>query len=141
MSDLERSLAFYRDALGFREVSRLEVDGPETDRLLDLGGVRLRAVYLERDGARIELLKFDAPGETAPGPHPINRLGLTHLSFRVESLDDAIAAVAAAGGRPLPDSRIENPRFRTAAIFVTDPDGLRLELLQTPGDPASLPGA
>jgi catechol 2,3-dioxygenase-like lactoylglutathione lyase family enzyme len=141
VSDLERSIAFYCEALGFTQLSKLEVNGPEAERLLDLEPVALRAAYLERDGTRIELLRFDEPGETgAPGPHPVNRLGLTHLSLRVESLDDAIASIEASGGQTLKSSRIDSPRFQTAAVFVTDPDGLRIELLQTSGDPDALPG-
>ena len=94
VTDLEASVAFYRDALGFSEISRLAVSGPESEQLLELKDVALRAVYLERDGTRIELLRFDSPGETGgPGPRPVNQTGLTHLSFRVASLDDAIAAV------------------------------------------------
>ena len=141
VSDLERSVAFYREALGFRELSRLEVSGPESEQLLALDKVALRAVYLERDGTRIELLRFDAPGETGgPGPRPVNQLGLTHLSFRVESLDDTTAVALANGGLVLWESRINNPKYRTAAVFVTDPDGLRIELLESPADPNSLPG-
>ena len=142
VSKLERSVDFYREALGFRELSRLEVSGPESEQLLALEEVALRAVYLERDGTRIELLCFDAPGDTGePGPRPINRLGLTHLSFRVERLEEAMAAARAHGGRVLEESQIDNPKYRTSAVFVTDPDGLRIELLETPGDPNSLPGA
>ena len=142
VSDLDRSIAFYRDALGFRELSRLEVTGAEAEQLLGIEEVCLQAVYLERDGTRIELLHFVEPGETgAPGPHAVNRLGLTHLSFRVSSLDEAIAAVEQRGGKALAGSRIDNPRFHTSAVFVTDPDGLRIELLETPGNPNSLPGA
>ena len=142
VSDLERSIAFYRDALGFALLSELEVSGAESEQLLDLEPVVLRAVYLERDHTRIELLHFEEPGETgAPGPHPVNRLGLTHLSFRVDDLDDAVEAVERNGGRTLKRSRIDNPRFQTAAIFVTDPDGLRIELLTAPGDPGALPGS
>ena len=141
VSDLERSVAFYRDALGFAVLSELEVGGPDAEQLLDLDPVALRATYLERDGTRIELLRFDSPGETAgPGPRPINQLGLTHLSFRVASLDDAITAVQARDGRVLDGSRLYNPRYQTSASFVTDPDGLRIELLEAPGDPNALPG-
>ena len=142
VSNLERSLAFYRDALGFRELSALEVSGVETDRLLELEGVKLRASYLERDAVRVELLCFDAPGSTGPTePAPANRLGLTHLSLRVDDLDSAIHAVERAGGRGLPHTRVESPRFQMRAVFVVDPDGLRIELLQAPGDPDALPGA
>jgi len=140
--NLEASVAFYRDALGFAELSRLEVSGPESDRLLELSDVALSAVYLERDGTRIELLCFDSPGVTGePGPRPVNLTGLTHLSFRVTDLDAAVGRVAACGGQVLEQTRIESNRFQTRAIFVTDPDGLRLELLEAPGDPNALPGA
>ena len=140
VSDLDRSTAFYRDALGFQVLSQLEVSGPEAEQLLDLDPVTLRATYLERDGTRIELLHFEEPGETgAPGPRPVNRLGLTHLSFRVDDLDSAIAAVEACGGQVLKPSRVDTPRFEAAVVFVTDPDGLRIELLQMPGDPNTLP--
>jgi len=141
VSDLARSAAFYRDALGFAERSRLEVAGPEAERLVDLPHVKLHAVYLERDGTRIELLCFDAPGHVrGETPRPLNQLGLTHLSFRVPDLDRTAEAIAAAGGSVLEGSRIENPKYRTKAIFVLDPDGQRIELLEAPGDPASLPG-
>jgi len=58
VSDLERSLAFYRDALGFREVGRLDVTGEAPETLLGLRDVDLEAVFLERDGVRIELLHY-----------------------------------------------------------------------------------
>lgn len=142
VTDLAASVAFYRDVLGFEELSRLEVSGSEADQLLDLEKVALQAVYLERDGTRIELLHFDSPGETGgPGPRPVNQPGLTHLSFRVEDLDDALRAVESGGGQVLADSRIHNTAYGTSAVFVTDPDGLRIELLEAPGDPNRLPGA
>ena len=142
VTNLDVSVAFYRDALGFAEISRLEVAGPESDRLLELSNVALRAVYLERDGTRIELLCFDSPGESGePGPRPVNQTGLTHLSFRVTDLDASVARVTSCGGRVLEHTRIQSDRFQTRAIFVTDPDGLRIELLDAPGDPNALPGA
>ncbi len=141
VSDLERSAAFYREALGFRECARLSISGPESEKLLALDDVALNAVYLERDGTRIELIHFETPGEVgAPGPHPVNRLGLTHLSFRVAALDACLEAVTRQGGSVLSTSRTESPRFRTTAVFVTDPDGLRIELMERPGDPNALPG-
>jgi len=142
VSDLERSLGFYRDALGFGERSGLDASGAEVDRLLELEAVKLRARYLERDGTRIELLCFDSPGCSGdPGPRPVNQLGLTHLSLRVEDLDAAIRACERAGGRCLAATRIDDPRFQTRAVFVVDPDGMRIELVQAPGDPGALPGS
>lgn len=141
VSDLQRSLVFYRDLLGFREVSKLDVSGQDAATLLGLEKVELTAIYLERDGTRIELLLFDQPGhETNHAPRPMNRLGLTHLSLRVEDLGAILTSLADAGAAVLHETRVDHPQFQVGAIFVTDPDGTRIELVQAPGDPNLLPG-
>ncbi len=135
-------MRFYRDALGFRELSRLDVEGAESERLLDIPGGKLQAAYLERDGTRIELLYYPVAGHRQDdSPCSMNRLGFTHLSLRVEDVDGVIAAVRQAGGSVLAHTRIDKEAWHTCAVFVTDPDGLRIELLQAPGDPGALPGS
>jgi glyoxylase I family protein len=142
VSELERSVAFYRDALGFVEASRLQVSGPESERLLELKGGAVHAVYLQRDGTCIELLYYPGAGhQGAQTPRPMNALGFTHLSLRVADIDAVIAAVESGGGACLAHTRISNEAWRSEAVFVTDPDGLRIELLQTLGDPGALPTA
>jgi glyoxylase I family protein len=142
VQDMERSLRFYRDALGFQYVSELRVAGEPTDTLLQLQNVDLHACYLERDGTRIELLHYASPSAVrGESPRPMNQLGLTHLSFRVANLDDAVHALQAAGAAVLRQSRIDVPAFEAAAIFVSDPDGTLIELVQAPGDPAAAPGS
>jgi len=142
VSELERSVAFYRDALGFEEISRLQVSGSESARLLQLEGGAVQAVYLQRDGTRIELLYYPQAGhQGARTPAPMNRLGLTHLSLRVADLDAVVAKVVSLDGACLAATRIDNDAWRSKAVFVTDPDGLRIELLQAPGNPDALPGA
>ena len=137
VSDLERSLAFYRDALGFVVESELKVDGEPSETLLQLRPVRLRAVYLVRDGVRIELLHYESPGHAGDGsPRAMNQLGLTHLSFRVEDLAAATARLEAHGARVLRDTRIDNPQLRAKAVFATDPDGTLIELVETKPRPA-----
>ena len=132
VSDLERSLAFYRDALGFAVESELVVEGEPSETLLRLSPVRLRAVYLVRDGLRIELLHYAAPGCVGDGsPRAMNALGLTHLSLRVDEIDASVAKLAAHGARVLRDTRIENASLRAKAVFLTDPDGTLIELVET----------
>jgi catechol 2,3-dioxygenase-like lactoylglutathione lyase family enzyme len=141
VADLERSLRFYREGLGFREVSALELSGEPGATLLGLPGVSLRARYLERDGARIELLHYPVPGALGEGrPGPMNARGLTHLSFRVDGLDAVVARLVELGGALLAASRIGSARLGMQAVFVSDPDGTRIELVEAPGDPERLPG-
>jgi glyoxylase I family protein len=142
VSDLERSLRFYRDALGCREVGSLEIQGGMADTLNAMEGVKVRAVYLERDGWRLELMDFLSPGWSGPkAPRPMHQPGLTHLSFRVADLDAVCAQLEEAGGRVLPETRIGKRGSPTRVIMALDPDGLRLELIQGPGDPNAVPGS
>ena len=141
VSDLERSIRFYRDGLGFEEAGRLEIADEPTATMLELPGAELNAVYLERDGIRIELLHFVEPGSRGDAsPRPMNELGLTHLSLRVDDLQECLRTLRAAGVRILEETRVDNPTLESAAAFVTDPDGTRIELVQAPGDPRTLPG-
>ncbi|HJQ84263.1 MAG TPA: VOC family protein [Candidatus Binatia bacterium] len=141
VSDMERSLRFYRDALGFRFEHDLHVEGEPSDTLLRLRGVVLDAVYLTRDGVRIELLRFANPPPPAARTRTMHEHGLTHLSFRVADLDATLAALQAAGERVLDETIIRIPEFQAAACLVVDPDGQAIELVQAPGDPAAPPRA
>jgi len=140
VSELERALAFYRDGLGFEQVSRLAFADAGTQRLLGLPGARLEAVYLRRDGTTLELLHFPQPGtHLARGPRPMNRVGLTHLSFLVDDLDAVLDKLRALGGHALDETRLGGSGAGPKAIFVTDPDGTRLELVEGDFDPAAHP--
>lgn len=136
VSDMERALRFYRDLLGFREAYDLHVEGEPTDTLLRLRGVVLDAFYLERDGFRIELLRFESPAAPPPRTRVLNEHGLTHLSFRVADLEATIAALRAAGERVVEETVIRMPEFGAAACLIADPDGQLIELVQVPDDPS-----
>jgi glyoxylase I family protein len=141
VADRDRSLAFYRDVLGFRFVSEIRIAGEPAATLLQISEVDLHASYLERDGFRLELLYYASPGHQGAGRlNPMNRLGLTHLSFRVEDLAGLLGHLRSQGVPVIEASHIEIPSVAAAAVFITDPDGTLIELVQSPGDPNLLPG-
>ncbi|GIW43350.1 MAG: glyoxalase [Candidatus Binatia bacterium] len=131
VSELARARRFYIEGLGFQEVSSLEVKGEPAATLLQIPDVDLEAVYLERDGFRVELLHYRVPGSMdASGPRQMNLRGLTHLSFQVDDVAATADRLVALGGRPLPETRVEMFPFGVVAMFVLDPDGTRIELVR-----------
>ena len=65
----------------------------------------------------------------------MNQLGLTHFAIRVSGLDGVVEKLVSLGGRVLEETRIFNEDFQAHVVYVTDPDGTRLELADTPQDP------
>jgi catechol 2,3-dioxygenase-like lactoylglutathione lyase family enzyme len=140
VTDMDRAVGFYRDALGFTWEHELRMEGEPTDTLLRLRGSKLHAVYLTRDGIRIELMYFASPPAPPRHARVLTEPGLTHLSLRVVSMNDATALVRRHGGEVLEDTMLQFPELQTFACFVRDPDGQLIELIQAPGDPTVPPG-
>ena len=114
--------------------------GESIDTLLALEDTAVYAAYLERDGFRLELLGFVSP-RPAPlePPRRMNHLGVTHLSLRVTDLDEMVERLRAEGVRVLDRTRINIAARGSAAVMITDPDGLWIELVQSRTDPARPP--
>jgi lactoylglutathione lyase len=135
VSDLARSVRFYCDALGFEKAESHTI-GSEFARLMGFADVAVTSQFLRKGTTSIELLGFTDPppfGEMAP--RAINQLGLTHLSFRVRDVEGAAARVTELGGSVLEASRTTIDLGGTALEFIycTDPDGVRIELMNLGG--------
>lgn len=117
VSDLEKTVAFYRDVLGLQETRRSR------------SGRGSELVFFKAPGSEeeIEICKFDGSGPVVVGPD------LTHLAFEVDDLE-AFAARAASLGHPLSDGPHTTSKGSVIA-FLDAPEGYEIELIQpAPGD-------
>jgi catechol 2,3-dioxygenase-like lactoylglutathione lyase family enzyme len=131
VTDLEVSLAFYCGALGFEKAESHEI-GSEFAALMDLPGVDVTSQFVRRGPTAIELLAFRDPSPYGERTRrAVNQLGLTHLSFLVDDLPAAAARVVEFGGSVVESSRTTIDLGGTALEFLycTDPDGVRVELM------------
>jgi lactoylglutathione lyase len=102
---------------------------------MEVDGVRLASRMLARDGVTIELLGFESPGTTGNGGRrPMNQLGLTHISLRVDDVDGVATVIEALGGTVVKATRttFDLPDTRLDFLYCTDPDGVRIELMDLP---------
>jgi catechol 2,3-dioxygenase-like lactoylglutathione lyase family enzyme len=135
VSDLDTSLRFYCDGLGFEEVAAHDV-GEEFAALMEVEGVRLQSRMIRRDGVTLELLDFVAPGAVGSAERRrMNQLGLTHLSFRVDDVTAVAERLRGLGGTVVHDTRTTFDLGGSALDFLycTDPDGVRIELMDLGG--------
>jgi lactoylglutathione lyase len=100
VTDLEKSVSFYKDVLGLQEVSRHT--SPRGSQL----------VFLKAPGSEeeIEICKFDGSGPVQVGSD------ITHLAFEVDDLE-AFAKEAAAKGYPLSDGPTKTGSGSVIAFF------------------------
>lgn len=125
VSDLERSLRFYRELLGplgWHGVSNQPGERGETIH------------YLYGPGSSIGLR--EAPGEPAGLPVDRYRVGLHHVCLEVPEradLDTAAERLSRLDAH-VTDGPRHFPEYREGyhALFFEDPDGLKLELVWTP---------
>ena len=112
VSDLDKTVAFYRDVLGL-ELVRSHTS-PRGSQL----------VFFKAPGSEeeIEICKFDASGPVSVG------FDTTHLAFEVEDMD-AFAKHAASKGYPLSDGPTPTSTGSVIA-FVDAPEGYEIELIQ-----------
>ena len=135
VSDLERSLRFYCDGLGFEKAESHAI-GSEFAPLMDLPDVAVTSQFIRRGPTAIELLAFREPAPFGERERrAVNQLGLTHLSFRVHDVAATVARIVELGGAVVESSRTSIELGETALQFVycTDPDGVRVELMDLGG--------
>ena len=124
VTDLERSVRFYVEALGFEEQRRLVPDDGPTSKLLRVPEpVNLTAVYLTMGAFVLELLHFDRDGNEPKRGRDFTEPGLTHLSLNVNDVAATCGRVMELGGEVLDDTNLG------VAVLVRDPDGQLIELL------------
>ncbi|MGA8297785.1 MAG: VOC family protein [Acidimicrobiales bacterium] len=119
VKNLKRSVAFYRDVLGWRQVA-----GPGSEVDIPLG---FPAAMFSGGRTHHELLLIEV-GEDAPGPLKGRRAGLYHFGLKVgdtdEELRTALEQVRAAGAHVVGAA----DHTVTHSVYLTDPDGNEIEL-------------
>jgi lactoylglutathione lyase len=135
VSDLERSTRFYTAVLGFRELFDSEFTDELRATMEVAGGFTSR--MLARDDVRIELLHWHDREPGGDGARrPMTARGITHLAFRVEAIDDLFAVAAEHGGAAHPATRTDLGGG-VQVVYLTDPDGVRIECMAGVPDLAS----
>lgn len=142
--DIEKSARFYQEVFGFSVVYWMDFEGNEVATAMEQEG-GFRSVMLRRDDVRLELLQWVDVPISGGGRKPMTELGITHLAFRVEDLDVVAEQAKAFGGEVVEQTRTVLGAPDDAAaprlLYLTDPDGARIELMQNVPDLSTMGAA
>jgi catechol 2,3-dioxygenase-like lactoylglutathione lyase family enzyme len=127
--DLEASLHFYRDFLGFQVVKQMEEAGDYINNISSLRNVRVTTVKMTSpSGQMIELLKYHS--------HPLEQrtreiceIGISHIAFTVDNLDMEYERLKDTGIQFNSPPQL-SPDGYAKVTFCRAPEGTLIELVE-----------
>jgi len=136
VSDLDRALRFWCDGLGFEVLRGAPFYGSSWKRVMEIeDDLYLQTKMIRRDHLKLEILHFQKPGSCGTSERrPMNKLGFTHLAVWVEDIEEVAKRVVEYGGSIVESTRtiFDQPKLRGKWLICTDPDGIRVELVEYP---------
>ena len=140
VSNLERSLAFWRDVRGFELSHTAHQKGELAQEITGVEGAEIKLAVLKTPGGqKIELLEYLAPTDRKRADIRPCDVGSVHVALLVENLDAVLAEIAASGWEPAgkPQTLNTGPNAGKRVVYVRDSDGTTIELMQVAKESSS----
>jgi glyoxylase I family protein len=135
VSNLERSLAFWRDVLGFELSHRAHQTGDLAAQITGVAGAEILIAVVKAPGHKIELLEYRAPADRKQHVdfRPCD-VGSAHVALTVDNLDAVVETIATSGWKAAgnPQTLTTGPNAGKRVVYVRDPDGITIEFMQLP---------
>lgn len=130
--DMEKSLAFYRDALGMKVIGNRSTDPSDGGRPHNYQHARNTRHWVSLsygEGTSPTLTLTSHPGEEPDGqPILLDQIGITHLSFGVNDVKSLAEELMSRGVELAgPLESFTNSKGEIRSIYVRDPDGILVQ--------------
>lgn len=136
-TDLDRSLAFYRDLVGLDTVSRTAPTAPQPGAAFGLDQVQWDAWIMQGadgfDGVVLDLLEWKVPPPAGEPPAGISQLGFNRLIISSPDLDDLHHRLREAGADVWSEPTAIVPDTEDRQFICSDPDGTAIQFVSGTG--------
>lgn len=131
VSDIDKSLNFYRDALGMKVIFD-QVQDTTTGGLPHVyhhSRKTRRTVHLEFGNSPLHLVMTSHPGDSADGnPIKLDQVGISHFSFSVPDVKALFSELESKGVKlAAPLDVWTNAEGKMSSFYVYDPDGILVQ--------------
>jgi catechol 2,3-dioxygenase-like lactoylglutathione lyase family enzyme len=132
VANLERSLAFWQNVLGFELSHRAHHTGDLASEVTGVAGAEISIAVLKGYGHKIELLEYLAPSDRKHVDLRPCDVGSVHVALLVNDLDAVLKTIAASGWHTAgkPQTLTSGPNAAKRVVYVRDPDGVTIEFMQ-----------
>lgn len=138
VSEMNRSVKFFTEVLGFRKMSEEEVFGSPYEQLQGIFGLRMHIVRMQLGDEFIELTDYlTSGGRSIPEDARSNDLFFQHIAIVVSDMDKAYQHLrkymvmhVSTGPQTIPASNVAAAGVK--AFYFHDPDMHNLELIYFP---------
>jgi catechol 2,3-dioxygenase-like lactoylglutathione lyase family enzyme len=135
VSNLQDSLTFWRDVLGFKVSHTAHQEGELAQEITGVEGAEIKLAVLKTPGGhKIELLEYLAPPARKRANLRPCDVGFLHVALLVDDLDLVLERIAASGWKAAgkPQTLTRGPNTGKRVVYVRDPDGTTIEFMQPP---------
>jgi catechol 2,3-dioxygenase-like lactoylglutathione lyase family enzyme len=134
VANLERSVAFWQDVLGFELSHRAHHTGDLASEVTGVPGADISIAVLKGYGHKIELLEYHAPADRKHVDLRPCDVGSVHIALIVDDLDTVLSMITASGWKAAgkPQTLKSGPNAGKRVLYVRDPDGTTIEFMQPP---------
>jgi catechol 2,3-dioxygenase-like lactoylglutathione lyase family enzyme len=144
VKDMNTSVKFYTEVLGFKKISDKEFTGADYENLENVFGLNMRVARLQLGNEQIELTDYlTSAGRSIPEDAKANDLFFQHIAIVVSDMDKAFAQLKKSNveflsSAPQTLPKTIPPAEGVKAFYFHDPDKHNLELIYFPrGERAS----
>ena len=129
VNDLDASVCFYRDLLGFKITKQMDEKGEYIDNVLSLQNADVTTVKMAlSSGQAIELLKYHSyPAEKKK--REVYEIGISHIALTVENLDAEYQLLRGRGIQFKSPPQLSPDGYAKVAFCVA-PEGTLIELVE-----------
>jgi len=130
VSDMKRSLRFYRDLLGMEVWADFKDDSEIIQTITEVPGANIWMIKLKAaDGVSIELLQYLSHPQDVPKPVKAYDVGCNHIALQVDDLDTLYEKLAAEGIRFHAPPTVSSDGG-AKLTYCRDPEGVIVELVE-----------
>ena len=133
VDSIDRSAKFYKDVLGMEEVFKFNPQGAYIETLTGYPNVNLHSVILRVPDSDffLELLEYQNVLKVGID-HGNANPGIAHIAFYVDDLDSIYKKLEFLGVKSVSPPVIPTmgPNLGGKAVYMIDPDGYRIELIE-----------